>query len=133
MIAIVTVTTISPIWADWTYSQSTGKLSLNGKVVATGYAGRGAAKNNPDKQCAKNEGPIPRGKYSIGPAHNHKVLGPVAMFLNPNRGNNMCGRDGFFIHGPGKTPGASHGCIHLETSVRLKINSSKDKTLVVVK
>lgn len=135
MIAIVTVTTISPIWAQWTYSQSSGALSLNGKKIATGYAGKGKGVNNPSMQCVRKVGPVPRGTYTIGPAHNNAHTGALSMVLTPNPGNNMCGRGDFLIHGDNsrKPPrSSSEGCIVLPGPIRQKINATPGRKLVVV-
>lgn len=57
----------------YTYSQSTGKLSLTDKVICIGWSGLGAARNNPDKQVEKN-GPIPLGEYMLtGFRDDHKL------------------------------------------------------------
>ncbi|MNH36588.1 hypothetical protein D3C79_973950 [compost metagenome] len=55
------------------------------------------------------------------------------MRLFPYDGNDMCGRDGFMIHGESSAhPGeASDGCIILNLSSRKIIAASSDKTLVV--
>ena len=92
--------------AEWTYQQSTGNLSHNGKHVATGYSGKGVGKNNPAKERVKFVGPIPRGTYSIGPAYHDPTRGPVVMRLTPTGGQDIFGRDGFLIHGDSsKHPG----------------------------
>ena len=39
------------VHGEWTYSQSSGQLKHNGILIATGYAGRGTDKNNPQSQC----------------------------------------------------------------------------------
>jgi hypothetical protein len=36
----------------WAYSQSSGNLTQpDGTLLDTGYSGKGASKNDPDKQC----------------------------------------------------------------------------------
>ncbi len=120
----------------WKYSQSTGDLfSPGGDLVDTGYAGKGNAKNDPDQQCVADTGPIPRGFYDIQPGITHPKLGPVALRLEPDTGNNMCGRVGFFIHGDKVSdPGnASEGCIIMKRTTRETVDQSVDKRLQVVR
>lgn len=120
----------------WKYSQSTGELfNGGGTLIDTGYAGKGAAKNDPDQQCVADMGPIPRGFYTIDPAVTHPKLGPVALRLEPDASNNMCGRAGFFIHGDKVSdPGnASEGCIIMKRSTRESVDGSTDKRLQVVR
>jgi hypothetical protein len=95
----------------WTYSQSSGALSRNGQLLATGYSGLGLDKDVPADQAVVGEGPIPEGLWTIGPAENHPQLGPHVMPLLPKPGTETFGRSGFFIHGDSLAhPGqASHG------------------------
>jgi hypothetical protein len=125
----------------WVYSQSRGTMSHGGKLVGTGYAGGNipphfdpTAKNNPERQFDHMYGPLPRGVYTIGPAHTDPQLGPVAMRLSPDPRNLMHGRDGFFIHGDSLAhPGeASEGCIVMDVGVRNIIAASTDRYLQVV-
>jgi len=116
----------------WQYNQSSGEMSFNKKVVATGYAGKGAAKNDPTKENVPYSGPIPRGKYKIGAAYKHNSLGPIVMNLDPI-GHNALGRKLFRIHGDNATGTASEGCIIMPRFVRDKISKSTDKVLIVVK
>jgi hypothetical protein len=118
----------------WVYHQSTGELSLNGKVVATGYSGHDKGMNNADSEGEKNVGPIPRGEWSIGEAFKHETKGPVVMKLTPV-GHDARGRSGFLIHGDNSKMdrSASEGCIILERAARDKIAESGFKKLLVVK
>lgn len=118
----------------WYFSQSTGKVEQNGVHVGTGYSGRGAAKNNPDMENLRGEGPIPRGSYRIGPAYSHGTKGPCTMNLDPI-GHNARGRTLFRIHGDSTThPGsASEGCIVLPRKIREKIAVSGDASLTVTR
>jgi hypothetical protein len=118
------------------YSQSTGDLfNASGTLVDTGYAGKGAGKNNPDQQCVADIGPIPRGFYAVRRAVTHPKLGPLAIRLDPDAGNDMCGRSGFFIHGDRVSdPGnASEGCIIMKRATREAVDASLDKRLQVVR
>jgi hypothetical protein len=120
----------------WKYVQSTGELyKASGVLHSRGYSGRGTAKNDPTKQCVVDQGPIPRGDYTIGGAIDHPQLGPVALPLSPDAANNMCGRSAFYIHGDSAShPGqASDGCIIMSPrSVREAIDESADKALHVI-
>ncbi len=119
----------------WEYSQSTGRLTRDGKPVSTGYSGSPEGKNNPEKQAVHNVGPIPQGSYTIGvPRLQTENHGPFVLPLLPADSNEMFGRAGFLIHGDSmKAPGkASQGCIILARSVRDAIAESGDKNLTVV-
>lgn len=118
----------------WTYEQSTGDLSQDGRRVAVGYSGAGEDKNKPESQNLHDRGPIPQGRYHIdGPVElPHK--GPCAFRLVPNAANQMFGRGGFLIHADAfAAPGtASSGCIILSPGIRQLIAESSDRELEVV-
>lgn len=119
---------------QWTYEQTTGRMSHDGVLVGTGYSGRGSGKDNPEMEDVVGVGPIPRGQWHIGPAYDHPHLGPVVMNLTPV-GHDAHGRSAFRIHGdsiahPGE---ASDGCIIQGHDVREKIASSADRVLLVVR
>lgn len=123
----------------WTYQQSTGKLSRNGKYVATGYSGQPGYKNDPTKQGVKGNGPIPRGKWKIVDRYDSPNVGPYALKLQAvdakfDDTHDATGRGAFRIHGDSvKNPGtASNGCIILPRSVRVAIWESGDRDLEVV-
>ncbi len=118
----------------WTYTQVNGRLEKDGELIATGYSGFGAGKNNPAMQNVPNIGPIPLGEYEIGPPHDTVTHGPHVMALTPSAGTNTFGRDGFLIHGDSKvSPGtASHGCIILPRVVREQISVSGEMRVQVV-
>jgi hypothetical protein len=116
---------------SWTYSQSTGQLSRNGSLVATGYSGTGPGRNNSSAEGTRNLGPIPRGHYHIGPAHDTQTHGPHVMDLTPV-GHNALGRDGFLIHGDNTRHDASTGCIILPRDVRDQISNTGDNDIDVV-
>lgn len=109
-----------------TYTQSTGKFALLRSVggdllfEASGYAGKGIGKNNPDMEHVRSVGPLPQGDYFIHRPITHPRLGPVAMRLIPGAPGSAFGRSGFYIHGDSKQhPGeASTGCIILPRHVR---------------
>ena len=64
--------------------------------------------------------------------HPHCVT--FVIRLEPDPGNNMCGRSGFLIHGDStKHPGfASQGCIILDKKYRKDMWNSGDKILEVI-
>jgi hypothetical protein len=115
----------------WTYSQSSGKLTRDGKLIAIGYSGAGAGRNNPAEQAVRNVGPIPQGRYAIGAEFDAPVQGPCTMRLSPE-GHDALGRDGFLIHGDNSAHDASTGCIILPFESRRKIAASGDRELEVV-
>lgn len=119
----------------WTYQQSNGQLSHDGKSVAQGYSGHMDGLNNPDKEYLHNIGPIPRGKWHIAPPYNHPHLGPVTMNLTPMGGNNACGRTDFRIHGDNAAMNhtGSDGCIILARQTREQIAASGDTDLEVTR
>lgn len=120
---------------SWSYSQSTGQLKRNGVVVATGYSGAGTTtatgRNNPTMQNLHDQGPIPQGQWSMGPAYHHPHKGPTTMNLTPI-GHNALGRTEFRIHGNNASNNASQGCIILGPTIRQQISASGDTTLFVV-
>lgn len=114
------------------YHQATGKLYLDGELLATGYAGYGEGKNNPAMEGKQMVGPIPKGIYSIGKSYRHPVLGPITMNLVPDKDNKMFGRSAFRIHGDNKNGTASRGCIVLGPNVRQRIDNGPVKKIKVV-
>jgi hypothetical protein len=119
----------------WEYSQSTGRLRLNGQVVGTGYSGAGltstTGRNNSSMQSVANAGPIPQGQWTIGAPISHATKGPMVMRLTPV-GHTALGRSGFLIHGNNAANNASEGCIILGPALRLQIAQSGDTALSVV-
>ena len=79
------------------YHQSTGRLTLNGKEVGSGYSGKGEGKNNPEKEKVRNVGPVPGGVYKIGKPREWKGM-PNVFDLTPD-GHDAHGRSQFLIHG----------------------------------
>ena len=124
----------------WQYQQSSGKLmNADGANVGIGYSGGNIginpeAVNNPDMQNLQRIGCLPQGTYEIGAPINHPHLGQFAMPLNPDPGNNMYGRGGFYIHGDNQAmnQSASEGCIILARTIREQIWNSGDHDLEVV-
>lgn len=66
-------------------------------------------------------GPIPPGRYRIGKAYDHPLLGPVTMNLESLVGTQMFGRSLFRIHGNNSENDASEGCIVLPPNIRAAI------------
>ena len=114
----------------WNYSQSTGTLTRDGQFIAAGYSGAGIGRNNPAEQAVRDVGPIPQGRYNIGPHFDAVVQGPCVMRLTPV-GHDALGRDGFLIHGDNLTHEASTGCIVLPPEIRETIAASEDRDLEV--
>lgn len=116
----------------WTFRQRDGETAENGIHKAFGYSGFGEDKNNPDSEAKPGLGPIPRGKWRIGPAHDHPHLGPCVMNLFPVD-HDAHGRTAFRIHGDNVTHDASHGCIILGPDIRHLIRDSGDAELYVTR
>lgn len=119
----------------WQYAQATGRLMHNGVfIVAEGYSGCGAGKNNPEMADVKCVGPIPKGMYVTQPPVDTKTHGPFVMWLVPSPTNEMHGRSAFGIHGDSRLePGsASEGCIVLPRATREQIWNSGDTQLEVI-
>jgi len=119
----------------WKYSQSTGQLfGPDGTLQGSGYAGAPGHVNVAADERLHQKGPLPRGLYTIGPAHTEPHLGPVAMRLFPDHDTVMYGRSDFFIHAanPAHPLGSSEGCIVLDSGTRSVIASSPDRLLEVV-
>jgi hypothetical protein len=118
----------------WSYRQSTGQLSHDGEMIATGYAGIGPDLNNRNSQGIAFKGPLPQGTYNIGPpVADGGHMGPYVLPLTPWPVNNMFGRSGFFIHGDtaARNNSASNGCIVLDRQWRTMIAQSNDTLLTV--
>jgi hypothetical protein len=119
----------------WTYQQATGRLSHDREFIATGYAGIGQGLNNPASQNISFVGPLPAGTYTIGgPMLDGGHMGPFVLPLTGWVGNQMFGRDGFFIHGDNtaRNNTASNGCIVLDRIWRQMIATSGDTVLIVI-
>jgi hypothetical protein len=125
----------------WTYKQSTGQLfDKTGKLVSTGYSGRGRGKNNPSMQDARAVGPLPRGTWRMVSIYDSARVGKRTIALDPvdekpgNDRHEPTGRSAFRIHGDSiRNPGtASHGCIILPRAVRLAMWASGDRLIEVV-
>ncbi len=119
----------------WRYDQSNGDITRNGVFVGTGYSGAGrtaaTGRNNPAMEAEQGRGPIPRGRWKIGPAYKHPNLGPICMVLTPV-GHEAHGRTLFRIHGNNTANDASHGCIIAAPGIRKAIADSGDTELEVV-
>lgn len=119
---------------SWTYEQRTGRLySPEKQLVAVGYSGAPDGKNRPDLQMIHNLGPIPQGRWVVGPPRD-TIHSPYTLRLTPDDDTEVYGRGGFLIHGDSiYRPGtASLGCIILRRAVRIQIWESGDHVLDVV-
>jgi RHS repeat-associated protein len=105
------------------YSQGSGAISCTDAVgqnyyKASGYAGTGKGRNNPDFQGQASIGPLPRGNWQVtGDWYNSPNTGRNTIRLTPMPGNECAAttRDcsSFRIHGNNARNDASHGCIVL--------------------
>ena len=124
----------------WTWDQSAGTISHNGRFVAKGYSGGGAGKNNPAMEGVRATGPIPRGKWKIRAPYNSPAVGPYVLpvwaaddgVFDDVHGRTK--RSAFRIHGDSiRAPGtASKGCIILPRAIRQQIWASGDRDLEVI-
>ncbi len=87
--------------SQYVYSQRTGKLTLDGKEVGTGYSGKAKARNNPAMQNQKDVGPIPIGDYLItaGGRHHDVRINREMIGLLPVAGGNTFNRFPFETFG----------------------------------
>lgn len=118
----------------WIYNVNNKSFMKDGKFkFKAKYAGAPGYKNDIQFECIKNKGPLPRGKYRIGrPITLHPKAGTFVLRLTPYADNNMCGREGFLIHGDNADGTASNGCIVLARQFRENIAKSGDNELVVI-
>lgn len=116
------------------FSTKTGELKHDNLHLGYGYSGNGDDKLNQAAESVVGHGPIPRGLWTIGPAHEDGHLGVLVMNLDPAPGTNTFGRTLFRIHGDSiEHPGdASDGCIILALTLRKIISSSADRALTVL-
>lgn len=118
----------------YTYQQSTGNLTRNGKLIAKGFSGHGAGLNNPARQGVRAEGPLPRGRWHIDGVYNSAKVGPFALVLSPAAGTDTLGRSGFRIHGNNAKGdfSSSDGCLIFPRAIREQIWQIKDYVIDVV-
>lgn len=118
------------------YNVTQGTLQLStGEVFHGLYSGHGPGVNNSLFEEVPNVGPIPRGRYTIGPLRDGGHLGPNVMDLDPVAGTNTFGRSLFRMHGDfagDQEHLASEGCIIAPLQVRLHVNDDQDRILEVV-
>ena len=89
-----------------TYYQDSGRLTGEG-VNVYGYSGNTAARNNPDRQCERNVGPVPATTYTLHTCqdsmHSGSKVRPCSFWMYPKYGNDgfdeVCGRSQIMIHG----------------------------------
>lgn len=121
----------------WTFktSDGTGHILHDGQQVGYGYSGHEKGLNNPVMESVRMTGPIPRGKWTIGPFFDDTGgKGPIVSHLIPQPGTITFQRSGFMIHGdnPLHNNSASEGCIILSRALRMMIRDSRDIELEVV-
>lgn len=115
----------------WSWDQSEGALYLDGQWIARGYSGRAEGRNNPGMDSARGVGPIPAGRWRIGPPRTSSRTGPHVMDLTPV-GHDAHGRSAFQIHGDNAAGDASSGCIVLPRAFREMISESGISLLEVI-
>jgi hypothetical protein len=115
----------------WRYGQASRELLHDDRFEGSGYSGSGAGRDAPAMQEREGVGPIPQGRYRIGPAYDDPRLGPCVMHLDPLPGTNTFGRSLFRIHGDNARHDASHGCIILGPAIRRLIAADPDRALLV--
>lgn len=129
-------TPINISMTEWTYSQSTGRLTKDGTLIATGYSGSGhtlaEGRDNPDMERVPKHGPIPEGLWKIGSPYDHPHLGPVVMNLEAVDANTF-GRSLFRIHGDNAAHDASEGCIIMDRHTRDLIAASPVRLIRVIR
>lgn len=118
------------------YCITNGKITQeDGTLVATGWAGHGAGKNNPEMVSVKDVGPLPPGTYQVGAWGLHGEVGPLSAILTQIQGETY-GRNDFLIHGPdmdaSKYGEESKGCIVVPRTDRLRVIALKPQTITVV-
>jgi hypothetical protein len=124
----------------WTWDQSEGRLSRDGRTVSMGYSGRGRGVNNPALEAVRATGPIPAGEWRIGAPYNSANVGPYTLpvyavdAIPADDIHQPTGRSAFRIHGDSiRNPGdASRGCIIIPRRAREAIWRSGDRVLIVV-
>lgn len=116
--------------SGWSWDQSEGALYLDELRVARGYSGRGEGRNNPAMEAVRGVGPIPAGRWRIGPPRHSASTGPHVMNLTP-LGHDAHGRSAFQIHGDNAAGDASSGCIVLPRAVRERISATGLTTIEV--
>ena len=92
-------------------------------LLALGYSGTPSARNDPERIDEKAVGPIPVGLWHIESPRNHPRLGEVVFPLQIEKGFQVYGRAGFYIHGDNSSgrADASTGCIIVGRTTRLLV------------
>ncbi len=124
----------------WTWFLREGELWRGGALVAHGYAGNGEGLNDPAWTDVKSTGPLPVGRYTIGPPE--PGHGGYTLRLHPDAETRArivaLGRnpDSFLIHADMADPKlagtASKGCLILARIYRVMVWESGDHELEVL-
>jgi len=117
----------------WLYSQSSGRLSRDGALIAVCYSGNGKGLNNPKMQDIHGIGPIPQGLWRIVRWDDqHGDKGPQVAVLEPD-GHDAFGRSAFLVHGDNSEMNhtASHGCIIAPRHARDQLRASGEMEIEV--
>ena len=119
----------------WTYTQSNGEMQdPTGAVVGAGYSGAPQHVNDASAEQIPGVGPCPRGLYTFGPSWTDGHLGTVVMALTPVAPFDAYGRSLLRLHGDNAlgNQSASEGCIIMPHDVRVNMDASTDRELLVV-
>jgi hypothetical protein len=103
----------------YTFKLRTGEFSLNDKVIAKGFSGTGAARNNPDMMDQLKTGPILHFWWQVV-ARNNDAAGEPILTLDLLTGGRVKGRypgETFTIH-PENGPTAGESGIALPRNAR---------------
>ena len=101
------------------YQRYWGAFTDTERPIGFGYSGiAGNVMNNSSYERKPDEGPIPKGTYTISLTDNEK--GQLTHHLEPDTTNKMYKRSGFMIHGDNAyaNHSASTGCIVAPYSTR---------------
>lgn len=117
----------------WNYDRNLCELRRDDVYVGQGYSGHGWGLNNPKAEAIRRIGPLPAGRYTIGPWQDHPHLGKLVAPLTPDLANQMFGRSDFWLHGdnPLMNHTASDGCVILSHDLRQTVHDSDDVALTV--
>jgi len=110
-------------------------LEPAGELVGNGYSGDRQDWNKPEDQELRAQGPIPRGRWAIGPWEaQHARLGLLVAPLTPYPETETFGRSGFYIHGDNAAMNhtGSEGCLVLSHNLRQATANSQNRDLEVI-
>jgi hypothetical protein len=99
-----------------TWASPTGAILVTGCEAGNDNVAKDM--NNPASVGLRDRGPLPPGRYSIGPLGYQAAVRSQGCLLTPFPENDMLGRSGFYLHlrnsrhlAPDGTNASSDGCI----------------------